>query len=50
MNNFLVRTLSAVVFTAVMVFGVIWDRMLFAALFLFIMFKALKEFYNQPWY
>lgn len=45
MNNFLVRTLSAVVFTAVMVFGIIWDRMLFAALFLFIMFKALKEFY-----
>lgn len=33
------------VFTAVMVFGIIWDRMLFAALFLFIMFKALKEFY-----
>lgn len=45
MNNFLVRTLSAVVFTAVMVFGIIWDRMLFAALFLFIMFMSLKEFY-----
>lgn len=45
MNNFLVRTLSAVVFAAVMVFGIIWDRMLFAALFLFIMFMSLKEFY-----
>lgn len=45
MNNFLVRTLSAIVFTAVMVFGIIWDRMLFAALFLFIMFMSLKEFY-----
>lgn len=46
MNNFAVRTLSSVVFLVVMVFGLIWDRAVFGALFLFVMYFALNEFYT----
>ena len=46
MNNFLKRTLSSVVIFAITVFGVIWDRTFFAALFLFVLLFALREFYN----
>ena len=45
MNNFAVRTLSGAVFLAVMVFCIIWDRMLFGALFLLVLYFALREFY-----
>lgn len=45
MNNFVKRTLSSVVIFVVSVFGVIWDRTLFGALFLFVLLMALKEFY-----
>jgi len=45
MNNFVKRTLSSVVIFVVTVFGVIWDRTLFGALFLFVLLMALKEFY-----
>jgi phosphatidate cytidylyltransferase len=47
MNNFWTRTLSAVVFTVVMVFGLIWDRTLFGALFVVILWIALQEFYRM---
>lgn len=46
MNNFAKRSISATIFTAILVFGLIWDRLLFAALFLFILYYCLKEFYN----
>lgn len=46
MNNFAVRTLSGAVFLAVMVFCIIWDRMLFGALFLLVLYLAMKEFYG----
>lgn len=46
MNNFLKRTLSSVVIFLVTVFGVIWDRTFFAALFLFVLLFALREFYK----
>ena len=46
MNNFAVRTISSVVFVLVMVFGLIWDRTAFGALFLIIMVAALTEFYG----
>lgn len=45
MSNFLTRTISGFVFLLVMVFGIIWDRLVFACLFLFILWMALKEFY-----
>ena len=47
MSNFWTRTLSAVVFTVVMVFGLIWDRTLFGALFVVILWVALQEFYRM---
>ena len=46
MNNFLLRTVTGVVFLLVMVFGLIWDRTIFGALFLFILYFALNEFYT----
>lgn len=46
MNNFVKRTLSSVVIFVVTVFGVIWDRTLFGALFLFVLLMALREFYT----
>jgi len=46
MNNFTTRTITAVVFAVVMVFGIIWDRTIFTGLFLLIMWFALKEFYT----
>ena len=46
MNNFLLRTVTSVVFLLVMVFGLIWDRTIFGALFLFILYFALNEFYT----
>ena len=47
MSNFWTRTLSAIVFTLVMVFGLIWDRGLFACLFVTILVVALHEFYTM---
>ncbi|MCQ2183215.1 MAG: phosphatidate cytidylyltransferase [Bacteroidales bacterium] len=46
MNNLAQRSISAVVFTIVMVFGIIWDRLIFSGLFLLILLLALREFYN----
>lgn len=46
MNNFLTRTLVGIVFLAVMVFGIIWDRMLFGCLFLLILYFSLREYYD----
>ena len=46
MNNFLLRTITGIVFLLVMVFGLIWDRAIFGALFLFILYFALNEFYT----
>lgn len=47
MNDFLKRTLSGIVFLAVMVFGLIWDRGIFACLFVTILVVALHEFYHM---
>ena len=47
MSNFWTRTLSAIVFTIVMVFGLIWDRGIFACLFVTILVVALHEFYTM---
>ncbi len=47
MNNLLKRTLAGLVFLVVMVFGMIWDRTLFGALFLIILYTALREFYTM---
>ena len=47
MNNFWVRTLSGIVYLAVMVFGLIWDRAIFGCLFLLVMVTALQEFYRM---
>ena len=40
------RTIAGAVFLAVMVFGIIWDRLIFTGLFLVILWFALSEFYN----
>ena len=47
MNNFWTRTLTAIAFGAIMVFGLIWDRMIFGALFMIILWIALQEFYKM---
>ncbi len=47
MNNFWLRTVTGIVFLAVMVFGIIWDRMIFGALFAVILWVALQEFYRM---
>lgn len=47
MNNFWIRTLTGIAFVAVMVFGLIWDRTLFGALFVIILWVALQEFYRM---
>lgn len=47
MNNLLKRTLAGLVFLVVMVFGTIWNRTLFGALFLIILYTALREFYTM---
>ncbi len=46
MSNLIRRTLAGIVFLVVMVFGLIWDRTLFGALFLVILYVALREFYT----
>lgn len=46
MSNLLTRTLVGIVFLAVMVFGIIWDRMLFGCLFLVILYFSLREYYE----
>lgn len=46
MRDFLTRTISGIVFLAVMVFGLIWDRGIFACLFVTILVTALHEFYE----
>ena len=46
MSNFMTRTIAGAVFLAVMVFGIIWDRLIFTGLFLVILWFALSEFYN----
>lgn len=45
-SNFLTRTLSGFVFLVVVVFGLIWDRTLFGALSLVVLYFCLKEFYT----
>lgn len=46
MNNLVVRTLAGIVFLAVMIFGLIWDRAIFMLLFAYIMTISLREFYT----
>lgn len=45
MSELLKRTISGLAFLAVMVAGVIFDRLFFACLFLFILWMGMKEFY-----
>lgn len=47
MNNLCKRTITGIVFVAVMVFGIIWDRLIFSGLFLLILWVSMKEFYNM---
>lgn len=47
MNNFTVRTLSSIVFGAVMVAGLYFSGVAFGALFLVIMLVAMREFYTM---
>ena len=47
MSNFWVRTLAGIAFLVVMVFGLIWDRTLFGALFVLVLWIALQEFYRM---
>ena len=47
MSNFWVRTLVGILFLAVMVFGLIWDRGIFGCLFVTILCQALHEFYTM---
>lgn len=47
MNNFATRTISSVVFGAVMVAGLIFDGSAYGALFLVVMLVAMREFYNM---
>ncbi len=47
MNNFATRTVSAVVFTAVMLACLLLDKFLFAVLFAFIMVCMMMEFYRM---
>ena len=46
MNNLVKRTLVGIVFLVVMVFGIIWDRLIFGCLFLFILYFCLREYYD----
>ncbi len=46
MKNLISRTFTGIIFLVVMVFGTIWDRTLFGALFLLILYVALREFYT----
>lgn len=46
MNNLLKRTLVGIVFLVVMVFGIIWDRMLFGCLFLLVLYFSMREYYE----
>ena len=45
MNNLLKRTIFGALYLVVMVFGIIWDRAIFTALFAFILLVGLHEFY-----
>lgn len=47
MSNFWTRTLAGAAFLVVMVFGLIWDRAVFGALFVTILWIALQEFYRM---
>ena len=47
MSNFWTRTLAGAAFLVVMVFGLIWDRAIFGALFVTILWIALQEFYRM---
>ena len=47
MSNFWTRTLTGAAFLVVMVFGLIWDRAIFGALFVTILWIALQEFYRM---
>lgn len=46
MNNLLKRTISGLIFTAIFVFGVIWDRNIYTLLFLLILYFCQSEFYK----
>ncbi len=47
MSNFWIRTLTGIVYLVVMVFGLIWDRAIFGALFVTVLWVALQEFYRM---
>ena len=47
LSDFWVRTLVGIAFLVVMVFGLIWDRAVFGALFVIILWVALQEFYRM---
>lgn len=47
MSNFWKRTLTGIVYLVVMVFGLIWDRTSFGALFAVVLWVALQEFYRM---
>lgn len=46
MNNFVTRTLSSIVFAAILIFCIIWDDVTFVVLFSFVIYKGLQEFYK----
>ena len=47
MKDLIKRTVSGIIFLAVMIFGLIWDRGIFACLFVTILVIALREFYEM---
>ena len=47
MNNFTTRTISGIVFVLVMLAGLLLDRFVFAAIFLFIMTVMMEEFFRM---
>lgn len=47
MSNFWIRTLTGIAFLVVMVFGLIWDRAIFGALFVVILWVSMQEFYRM---
>src|ERR1019366_7129005 len=46
MKTFFIRTLSGLVFLAVMISAILWNQYSFLALFTFILIGALNEYYN----
>lgn len=46
MNNAIKRVVSGLIFGVLLIFGLIWDRTIFSALFVTILLLCLKEFYR----